>query len=272
LIRTPITRIGGKGLVTNWLKGFIPEHVTYCEPFAGSASLLFVKEPSRVEILNDIDSILIEFFKAIKNERDRQDLIKELESMPYSRILWQTIRTRWKEDQKPLEYIKCLSEWFYLNRSTFSGDMRYGGFATPSTTGRNPAQTFRNAVESLEAASERLKYATVECLDYAECIRRYDSENTFFYIDAPYSGSEAYYGDSFAENDHFGLAELLRGIKGRCMVSHYSSVVYDGLYADFNRYEYQSFKGSYKSSGEKKPKTVEAIYCNFEIQKVLTGF
>ncbi|MBM4056443.1 MAG: DNA adenine methylase [Planctomycetes bacterium] len=55
MIRSPVIKIGGKGMLSGWLRGFIPEHTCYAEPFAGSASLLFAKSVSKVEIINDLD-------------------------------------------------------------------------------------------------------------------------------------------------------------------------------------------------------------------------
>ncbi len=270
MIKSPIAIIGGKGMLVGWLSQFIPQHVCYAEVFAGGASLLFGKPASKVEILNDCDSLLIEFFKAIKNPQDRQCLTKELELLPYSRMIWQTIRTRWKEGNRPLDYIKCLAQWYYLNRTSFAGDSRNGGFAALSITGRNPCQTFRSHIDNFDAIAERLRNVCIENLPYGEVIRRYDSPDSFFYIDSPYVDAEHYYGDSFTENDHYKLAELLHNIKGKCMVSHYANSLYDDLYKGWQRYEYQSFKGSHKAyPGDGKPVTTEILYTNFKQRKGL---
>jgi site-specific DNA-adenine methylase len=44
-----------------------PEHKGYVEVFGGSAYMLFSKEPSKWEILNDFDSNLMNFWSVIKN-------------------------------------------------------------------------------------------------------------------------------------------------------------------------------------------------------------
>lgn len=188
-----------------------------------------------------------------------------LNYMPYSRSLWQEIRANWKQGNIPGDEIEQVAQWFYLNRSTYGADMRHGGFAVPSTTGRNPAQSFRTAIDSLENIARRLRNVTIENLSYAECIRRYDSQDTLFYCDPPYLNAEHYYGkDTFTQEDHYKLAELLHGIKGKAMVSHYQNSLYDDLYRGWNRYGYSSFKGSHKSTGEEKPRTQEVLYCNFK--------
>ena len=231
LVKSPVNHMGGKYYLTSWLSQHIPAHVCYIESLSGAGHLLFSKSPSQVEVLNDIDSHLIGFFELLKDDTKRSKLIQTLDNMLYSRRLWQDIRSRWKQGNLPQDEIERVSWWYYLNRTTFSGDQKRGGFAIPSTTGRNPVQSFRNAVDSLKAIAGRLRNVCIENLPYAEVIRRYDSEDTLFYCDPPYLNTEHYYGKgNFALDDHRTLAELLHGIKGHAMVSHYSNGLYDDLY------------------------------------------
>src|SRR3989304_7054955 len=127
-VRSPISRLGGKFYLTRRLSQYIPEHVTYVEPFCGAGHLLFTKSPSQVEVLNDIDSHLIGFFELLKDDTKRSKLIQTLDNMLYSRRLWQEIRSRWKAGNIPQDEIERASWWFYLNRTTFSGHQKRGGF------------------------------------------------------------------------------------------------------------------------------------------------
>ncbi|MDG6026028.1 MAG: DNA adenine methylase [Candidatus Brocadia sp.] len=141
--------------------------------------------PSKAEVMNDIDGHLVNFFRVIKNHENRQRLIKMLQYLPYSRRLWQEMRLRWKQGNVPGDPTEVAAIWFYLNRSTFAGDQLKGGFAAPSTTGRNSAQSFRAAINTFEDIARRLRNVTIENLPYAECIKRYDSKDTLFYCDPP---------------------------------------------------------------------------------------
>lgn len=264
-LRSPISRTGGKYFLRNWITSMIPEHVLYCEPFCGASHLLFGKTPSKVEVINDIDGHLITFFHVLQHPGKRRYLIRLLDGTLYSREIWSILRQRWKAGDVPSGRTERAAQWFYLNRSTFAGDQLMGGFAVPSTTGRNPAQSFRTAIDTFADVARRLRSVTIENLPYAECIQRYDSKTTLFYCDPPYLNAEHYYSkDSFSQDDHFRLSEILHGVKGMAMVSHYQNSLYDELYRGWYRHEYESFKGSHKSKGESKPKTVEVLYCNFE--------
>jgi len=61
-LRSPIVWFGGKGHMVNKLLPLIPKHKIYVEPFGGGANLLIAKEPSPVEVYNDLDSGLVNFF------------------------------------------------------------------------------------------------------------------------------------------------------------------------------------------------------------------
>jgi DNA adenine methylase len=260
-LKSCINRVGGKAYLSQWLCSFLPEHICYVEPFAGGAKLLFSKEPSPVEILNDIDNNLVNLYRVIQNNQKREKLINLLNETPYSRSVFQSLK-----HSEPENEIEKAVRYFYLCRTSFAGDMKRGGFGAPSKgTGRNPARTLRTAIDSLDIIADRLKNTVIECLDYTDCIQRYDSETTLFYCDPPYLNTEHYYGkDCFTLEDHYRLSELLYGIKGHAMVSHYANELYDRLYKGWHRYEYKSFKGSHKSNGETKPVTVECLYTNFE--------
>jgi len=224
LLKSGINRVGGKAYLSQWLCSFLPEHLCYVEPFAGGAKLLFAKEPSPIEVLNDSDNNLVNLYRCIQNAEKRQKLINILNETPYSRSVFQN----WKYgDEMTLNDIEKAGRYFFLCKASFAGDVERGGFGIPSKgTGRNPARTFRTAIDSLDIIADRLKNAVIECLDYADCIPRYDSPDTLFYCDPPYMDAEHYYGNTFTQDDHRTLANLLREVKGVAMPDDRDEVLF----------------------------------------------
>lgn len=264
-LRSPVNRIGGKHFLKYWIAGKIPDHRVFIEIFAGSAIVSLTKEPSEITLVNDSDSYLMNFWKVLQDSESRERLIVLLDSMLYSRQLWREIRLRWKSGQIPNDLIIRASEWFFLNRSSYASDIQYGGFIG-YTQGRNMCKTFRNTIDQLNEVGKIIKTWIIENLDYKTCIARFDSPDTVFFVDAPYvqDKSRQYYEHSFTFEDHRELANLLNNIRGKALFCHYEHPEIDRLYAGWHRYGYESFKGSHKSTGGRKPGTQEVLYCNFK--------
>ena len=74
---------GGKYKIRDWICSFIPEHKIYIEPFCGGASIFFAKTPSEVEILNDINGEICNFFRVLREEGE--ELAKQVFLTPYGR-------------------------------------------------------------------------------------------------------------------------------------------------------------------------------------------
>ena len=63
--------IGGKTRLADWIQSHLPAHNTYVEPFGGSAAVLLNKPRSKVEIFNDKDGDVVNFFE-VAREHPRQ--------------------------------------------------------------------------------------------------------------------------------------------------------------------------------------------------------
>lgn len=66
-MKTPITYYGGKQMMVKHILPLIPEHHLYCEPFAGGLAVFFAKEKSKVEVINDLNRFVINFYQQIQN-------------------------------------------------------------------------------------------------------------------------------------------------------------------------------------------------------------
>lgn len=66
-MKTPLSYYGGKQKLCSTILSLIPSHTLYAEPFVGGGAVFFGKEPSAVEVINDTNKELINFYQVVKN-------------------------------------------------------------------------------------------------------------------------------------------------------------------------------------------------------------
>src|SRR2546426_2235796 len=109
----PLAYIGGKNRLAKKIIGLFPEHTTYVEPFAGGAQVLFHKKPSRVEVLNDLDSEIVNFFLVCKFHFE--ELVRDLQFCLMSRE-WYEILSR--TDPASLTDVQRAGRFFYIQKNS----------------------------------------------------------------------------------------------------------------------------------------------------------
>lgn len=277
--RPPIPWFGGKQLMVNKLLPLFPDHHTYVEPFGGAASLLFAKDPSPVEVYNDIDSDLANFMRVL---RDRDGMFPDFYNRaclsPYSRQEWLFCRDHLNDDPNPVERAR---RFFVLARFSFSGlvGQSFGIDVTASKGGMvQKASAYQGVLAILPRLGERLVSVLVENKDFRNLIHVYDSENTFFYVDPPYlpeTRKGGYYQHEMTTDDHRELVEILRGVKGNVMLSGYPNDLYETL--GWERREWSvscNAAGRTKASGlrgvgalSRLQQRTECVWTNYEPPK-----
>jgi DNA adenine methylase len=66
-MKTPLIYYGGKTLLLQHILPLIPTHITYYEPFVGGGAVFWAKEPSIIEVINDTNGQVVNFYRALKN-------------------------------------------------------------------------------------------------------------------------------------------------------------------------------------------------------------
>jgi DNA adenine methylase len=62
-MKSPLVYVGGKSILAKQIIDLIPKQTVYVEVFAGAGWVFFKKEPSKSEVLNDLDSDLVSFYR-----------------------------------------------------------------------------------------------------------------------------------------------------------------------------------------------------------------
>jgi DNA adenine methylase len=204
-IRQAFGSYGGKRALAHKIASYLPFHKTYVEPFAGGAAVLFAKNHSPEEVLNDRDPEIAFMYRFIRDHttEDRKALAKR------NWIINRDTHERLKK-LKPSNDSDRFYKSYYLTRSSY-GKHRGGSF--------NPANEgvkidFEN---NIERAQQRLKNVAVHNKDYLDVLKKYDGENTFFYIDPPYPEKFNLFDFGFQEE---GFLKALKNLKANWMVSY----------------------------------------------------
>jgi len=203
--------IGGKRRLAKHILPLFPEHTCYVEPFAGAAALFFLKEPAKVEVLNDVNSDLVNLYRVVQHHLD--EFVRQFRWALTSREIF-----GWLNETPPatLTDIQRAARFFYLQKHSFGGKIEGRTFGTAtSSPGR---MNLLRMEEDLSAVHLRLHQVTIERLDWAACVQRYDRTHTLFYLDPPYWGTEGY-DVPFDLDQYARMAELLKSMKGKAVVS-----------------------------------------------------
>jgi DNA adenine methylase len=207
----PLAYLGGKNRVAPKIISFIPEHQCYIEPFCGGAQVFFHKEPSKAEVLNDLDEEIFNFLRIC--QLHHHELVRYLQFCVASRKWFELFEA---QDPRILSDIQRAARFFYLQKNCFGGLINHKNFKICVQSGSN--YNPHRIPMVLHLAHERLLGVQLECRPYQEILSRYDRPDTFFYLDPPYFGLP-HYKFNLTEKDYVELAALLKNLKGRFLLS-----------------------------------------------------
>lgn len=245
--------IGGKRRLAKHILPLFPAHTCYVEPFCGAAALYFLKTPSKIEVINDINGELVNLYRVVKHHLE--EFVRQFKWALVSRQIY-----KWLQDtpEETLTDIQRAARFYYLQKQAFGGKVADHTFGTSTTSA--PRFNLLRIEEELSMAHLRLSRTLIEHLDWNQCIERYDRPHTLFYCDPPYWGTEGY-GVEFGLENYDHMAELARSTKGKMIIS-----VNDipEMRQAFNGLNIQTVDISYnlKVTGQATPRK-ELVICNF---------
>lgn len=77
-MKTPITYYGGKQNLSDLIISMMPKHRIYCEPFFGGGAVFFEKPKAGVEVINDTNEMLINFYSVCRKKfKDLQEMVRD---------------------------------------------------------------------------------------------------------------------------------------------------------------------------------------------------
>ncbi|MEZ7549425.1 DNA adenine methylase [Streptococcus sp. 27098_8_82] len=255
---------GSKWNLAARISQLLPEHKTYLEPYFGSGAVLFTKQVSAIETVNDLNDDIVNLFQVIKNKP--KELSEKVFLTPYSRkvydLAW-AVRPE-KEVDKALNFIirSVMSHGFRLNeKSGWKNDVigREKSYAV---------KHWNDIPELIREATLRLKQVQIESRPAIELIAKHNYKDVCMYVDPPYvlsTRTRKQYSVEMDDRDHEDLLEILNQSKAKILLSGYDSDLYNERLSNWDRLEFSA-------TAEKGLPRTEVLWMNFQSKEQLKLF
>jgi len=280
-----LSYIGGKSKIGKWIVDYYPQDMeTYVETFGGMFWCFYnmdmEKYPNLKRVVyNDFNPLNYNLFQCIQNP---EELLKAVEAIScQQRDEFPTpavYRLQFNQFQKEL-----FADGFTVNGPDYEVAAKYAYILTQVFSGSKPESsnfidlkgkykskylTFRDKLKNEKWVKKFLSITHVENMDFEEVIKKYDSPNTYIYLDPPYWKTENYYSNhDFDREDHERLANVLHGVKGKFSLSYYDfELLHDWFPEDEYVWEKKEFvKAAAAKKGKTQTKGEELLIMNYNL-------
>ena len=250
---------GAKWSLAKWITGHFPPHHSYLEPFFGSGAVLFTKERSAIETVNDLDGDVVNLFRWIRENPER--LAREIYLIPYARDVY----------DKAFEEQYTETDSFQQAVNFYIRMMMGHGFRTTGekvgwkndVQGREAAYAAKNWCRTPEVvleAAERLRGVQIENMPAIELIGRFNFQNVLIYADPPYILGTRHgkqYRHEMTDKDHWDLLDVLKAHSGPVLLSGYDNDLYNDALRTWHREERNAV-------AQTSTRRTEVLWMNFE--------
>lgn len=262
-MKTPITYYGGKQNMLKHLLVLIPAHTIYCEPFFGGGALFFAKPKSEVEIINDKNGEVINFFKVAKTRF--AELQKEIQGTLHSRELYKKAMVVYEHPDLFTDVKRAWALWVLTNQG-FASMIGSWGFGKENAKEKSLAN---KRDEFTKEYADRLRMVQIENNNAIKVIQRCDSKDTFIYCDPPYIGSDMGHYKGYTEEDYKQLLDVLVKVKGKFLLSSYPSSILS-QYIKKHKWKIKKVEKSVAVTKHTDKKKTEMLVMNYEPSNIKT--
>lgn len=264
---------GGKSGMAPLIVSLLPPHRVYMEPFAGSLAVLFAKEPSQHEIVNDLDGAVVVFFRMLRDRPD--ELERACRLTPYARLEY-GIANLSEPGLSDLELARRF--WVRVNQSFAKSHGGRTGWSVTTARNQSTTNSVLGRLERFEACAERLMSVVIESYDAADLIDRLATSDTTIYADPPYLGESRnggsrsarvltdYRHDMSDPESHERLAETLHRTSAAVILSGYPTPLYEMLYGDWDYLDISVHVHSSNAVTVERGERTERLWSNRPLQ------
>ncbi|MCX6281465.1 MAG: DNA adenine methylase [Bacteroidetes bacterium] len=266
-IKTPISYYGGKQQMLRHILPLIPNHIVYCEPFCGGAAVYWSKSPSKVEVINDMNDELINFYIVLKTRfKSLQQAVKiTLHSRKIHKQAWEVYQHPELNDQ----ITRAWALWV-LSTQSFGSQLSgsWGFDKSKSSIARKVMNKKRQFTELLQ---ERIELTQIECRDALDVIRLYDTPDTFHYVDPPYPNTNCGHYKGYTMKNLEELLIKLTTIKGRFLLSNYPQEIISKFAGKYGWHQLEYKMPLCASKKAVRSSKIEVLTANYPIKKGKPG-
>ncbi|WP_433848134.1 DNA adenine methylase [Acinetobacter proteolyticus] len=230
-LKHPLIRYhGGKFRIADWIISHFPRHKTYVEPFGGGGSVLLCKEPSQIEVYNDLDGEVVNLFRVLRNTEHRLQLEKQLYLTPFARA---EFHLAYEDTNCPVEQARRMIVRAQMGFGSAGATKGSTGFRMAGGRQKNyEIQLWEKYPNRLAEYAQRLKRVLIENQEAAKIISLYDNEDTLFFVDPPYvrstrTANVVAYRYEMSDGDHIELLNQLNQVKGKVLITGYEHEIYN---------------------------------------------
>lgn len=263
---TPLTYYGGKQQLAKIIIPLIHPHYTYVEPFVGGGAIFWSKPMAEVEVINDYNRELINFYEMVKNQF--VELEKMIRITLHSRSLHNDAFVIYNNPHLFDRLQRAWAVWVLCNQSFGSIICYCWGYDKTSCTTTKRIANKRNSFS--EEYAIRLQNVQIENTDALRIINSRDHAKAFHYCDPPYYNSGCGHYDGYSKEDYESLTKCLSQAKGKFLLSSYPSELLTRFTNEHNWSTIRIQKEVFVNNNCSKPrkKKIEVLTANYDLAVV----
>lgn len=200
-------------------------HYHYVEPYFGSGAVFFSKPVSPHELINDMNSLVVNFFRVLRDQTD--DLLFAVEATPWSRDEYDSSHVLTGDDLEDARRFVTRIWQAHASDLAKKTGWKNRGSKQPA---RGMSVRWQRVPSELAELAMRLKDAEIENRPAVEVMRRFATKDTLIYADPPYlmeTRTQKMYANEMSVDDHLEMLEVLSSHPGPVVISGYENSIYD---------------------------------------------
>jgi DNA adenine methylase len=261
-VKSPFRYPGGKYYALKQIIPFLDclPHDEFREPFVGGGSIFFAKRKVKFNWINDLESDIINVYKAFSDST----YVQELEKLWINEIATPERHFEVK-NYSPKNFIEQAFKTYYLNRTSYCGIIHKPAWGYKDGKS-SPPQNWHNFILQ---ASAKLQHVKITSLDFEEIIKTSPvGKRVLMYLDPPYYNADQKraYTKPFEENDHIRLCKILKNTDFYFCLSYDDCEEVRNLYSWAHIYEKKWLYNTANKKGESRALGNELIITNYEVR------